>query len=89
MHGQQHQPGASAGSSSIHKGRKVGDETRQAGPCKSVVQGQLVMAGGHQRSGGIPVTVMARNRAPEMSFSCMVTSPLASSQADNTVHHHV
>ena len=32
---------------------------------------------------------MARNRAPELSFSCMVTSRLASSQADNTVCHHV
>lgn len=32
---------------------------------------------------------MARNRALGLSFSCMVTSLLASSQADNTAHHHV
>lgn len=89
VHGKMHQPEASAESSDVHGGRKVGDKTRQAGPCMSVVKGQLVTAGGHQRFHWIQVTVMARNRAPELSFSCMATSPLTSSQAGKAACHHV
>lgn len=54
VHRQLHQPGASAGSPKVHGGRKVGDETRQPGPCVSVVKGQLVMACGHRTFCWIP-----------------------------------
>lgn len=54
MHGQLCHPGPSAGCPSVHGGMKVGDKTRQAGPCASAVTGQSVMAGGDQRFCWIP-----------------------------------